>query len=194
MNMDVQKFSMVKFVALLVCVLGVGSALAKWDGHTIEKPEQDSRGYYKIANEANLAWLSDSSNKFVREFKYKKMLEAVEADMVSKDGVTPAKFTTYKRLNELGEQVAFTDSAEFKKYVVDRLDSIADDPKSFCSDSLKKALWDKAPYKDYIKSYLNTARNVGNIPVKINATTIIIFRLFFIFNTLFLSIHNSVEK
>lgn len=170
MNMDVQKFSMVKFVALLVCVLGVGSALAKWDGHTIEKPEQDSRGYYKIANEANLAWLSDYSNKYVREFKYKKMLEAVEADMVSKDGVTPAKFTTYKRLNELGEQVAFTDSAEFKKYVVDRLDSIADDPKSFCSDSLKKALWNKAPYSDYIKSYLNAARNVGNIPVKIDAT------------------------
>lgn len=171
MNTNVQKFSIVKFITLLVCVVGIGSAMAKWDGHSVEKPEQDSRGYYKIANEANLAWFSDTVNNYVREFKYQKMLDAVQADMISKDGgVTPAKFTSYKRLNESGEQVAFADSAEFREYVVARLDSIFEDPKSFCSDSLKKALWNKAPYNVYIKSYLDAGRNAGNIPVKINAT------------------------
>ena len=54
-----------KFVALLVCVLGVGSAMAAWDGDT--KIPRDTTinktKYYLIENEANLAWFADSANR-----------------------------------------------------------------------------------------------------------------------------------
>ena len=65
MKTIIQKFS--KLVALLVCALGVGSAMAAWNG--IDKtPARDTsiggKNYYIIENEANLAWFSDTVNTY----------------------------------------------------------------------------------------------------------------------------------
>ena len=54
------KFALTVALAL---VAGVGQSFAAWDGKSMEKPETEKIGgkqFYLIANEANLAWFSDS--------------------------------------------------------------------------------------------------------------------------------------
>ena len=54
------KFALMVALALLA---GAGSAFAAWDGESKEKPEVqkiDGKDFYLIANEANLAWFSDT--------------------------------------------------------------------------------------------------------------------------------------
>lgn len=127
MNMDVQKFSMVKFVALLVCVLGVGSALAKWDG-TPEMPQMDKNGYYVIKNAGNLKWFADTVNNYILEKKWNAMMTMID-ESDNSDG--------------------FKDSAKTL------LTAIRQDPYSYHSDPEKKALWNKAPYISYLQTAWN---------------------------------------
>lgn len=50
-------------IAALALVAGAGQSFAAWDGKSMEKPETEKIGgkeFYLIANEANLAWFSDS--------------------------------------------------------------------------------------------------------------------------------------
>ena len=54
------KYALMVALALLA---GAGSAFAAWDGESKEKPEVqkiDGKDFYLIANEANLAWFSDT--------------------------------------------------------------------------------------------------------------------------------------
>lgn len=54
------KFALMVALALLA---GAGNAFAAWDGESKEKPETekiDGKDFYLIANEANLAWFSDT--------------------------------------------------------------------------------------------------------------------------------------
>lgn len=68
MDKAIQKFSFVRLVSLLVCALGIGSAMAAWDGTSTQKVEKDTvikgKHYFVIENEKNLAWFSDTVNTY----------------------------------------------------------------------------------------------------------------------------------
>ena len=54
------KFALIAVFALM---MGAGQSFAAWDGKSIEKPQSqkiDGKVFYLIANEANLAWFTDS--------------------------------------------------------------------------------------------------------------------------------------
>lgn len=53
-----------RFCGVFVCaaMLFVGQSFAAWDGQESVRPEQDAKGVFLIKSEANLAWISDSTN------------------------------------------------------------------------------------------------------------------------------------
>jgi len=121
-----------KLVSLLVCVLGVGSAMAAWDGVT-KTPARDTTinktKYYLIENEANLAWFADSANRQAVNAKWNYLV-----DQINKLSLTDEKKADALKLME----------------------AIRQDPYSYYSDEEKRALW--SPYK----SFLESARNQGS--------------------------------
>lgn len=59
----IEKCTVSKFLSIIILsLLGGSPAFAAWDGTSREKPQQDSKGVYLIANEAQLAWISDFTN------------------------------------------------------------------------------------------------------------------------------------
>ena len=59
----IEKRNVSKFLSIVICsLLGVSSAFAAWDGTTKIRPKQDANKVFLITNEAELAWLSDTTN------------------------------------------------------------------------------------------------------------------------------------
>lgn len=59
----IEKRNVSKFLSIVICsLLGVSSAFAAWDGTTKVRPKQDDKSVFLITNEAELAWISDTTN------------------------------------------------------------------------------------------------------------------------------------
>ena len=140
MNTNVQKFSIVKFIILLVCVAGIGSAMAKWDGHSVKEPAKNSAGTYLIANEANLAWFSKAVNDTVRGKKWDAMIAAIDADIESE------KYKDY----------GFSDPEVYKNDVLTLMNAIRENPEAYSKGTEKSALWNKVPYRGYLEKAKGT--------------------------------------
>ena len=123
-----------KFVALLVCVLGVGSAMAAWEGDT--KIPRDTTinktKYYLIENEENLAWFADSANRQAVNAKWNYLV-----DQINKLSLTDEKKADALKLME----------------------AIRQDPYSYYSDEEKRALW--SPYKSFLESARNQGSTIN---------------------------------
>ena len=159
-----KNISFVKILALLVCVLGVGSALAKWDGKPSATAPSitkiDGKDYYMIANEGDLAWFSDTVNNYVLGEKWNAMVSAINAD------ITNETYKTYKyKPDGASDSIFFSDSLEYITFVLALMTEIRKDPDAYDTIPEKRALWNKSPYK----GYLDKARSKGGVKVLMNA-------------------------
>ena len=123
-----------KLVSLLVCVLGVGSAMAAWDGVT-KTPARDTTinktKYYLIENEENLAWFADSANRQAVNEKWNYLV-----DQINKLSLTDEK----------------------KAEAISLMEKIQQDALSYYKDEEKRALW--SPYENLLKNARGRAVNI----------------------------------
>ena len=139
--MNTGKISLARVFALLILMAGFQSVWADvWNGG-IEAPKKQTIGgkeYYVIEKAANLAWFSDSVNKYAIDAKWQKLISLIEAD------TSKAEYKTR----------AFKDSA------ISLMTAIRQDPESYYRDPAKNALWNKAPYTGYLRTAWNTEVNI----------------------------------
>jgi len=140
-SMNTGKISLARVFALLILVAGFQSVWADvWKGN-IEAPQKQTIGgkeYYVIEKAANLAWFSDSVNKYAIDAKWQKLISLIEAD------TSKAEYKTR----------AFKDSA------ISLMTAIRQDPESYYRDPAKNALWNKTPYTGYLRTAWNTEVNI----------------------------------
>ena len=159
-----KNISFVKMLALLVCVVGMGSALAKWDGKPSATAPSitkiDGKDYYMIANAGALAWFSETVNNYVLGEKWNAMVSAINADI---DNDT---YKTYKyKPDGASDSIFFSDSLEYITFVLALMTEISKDPDAYDTIPEKRAQWNKKPYK----GYLEKARSKGSVKVNMNA-------------------------
>ena len=145
MDKTIQKFSFVRLVSLLVCALGIGSAMAAWDGISTQKVEKDTvikgKHYFVIENEKNLAWFVDSVNNYVLEQKWNWLLEKINADTTKTDSARAAMLAL--------------------------MESVKQNPMDYYKDPEKKALI--KPYTNLLESARGLTVGVGDMNAIITA-------------------------
>lgn len=145
MDKTIQKFSFVRLVSLLVCALGIGSAMAAWDGSSTQKVVKDTvikgKHYFVIENEENLAWFVDSVNNYVLEQKWNWLLEKINADTTKTDSARAAMLAL--------------------------MESVKQNPMDYYKDPEKKALI--KPYTNLLESARGLTVGVGDMNAIITA-------------------------
>ena len=132
MNTNVQKFSIVKFITLLVCVVGVGQSFALCTDN-MGKRTIGGKSYWVIESATDLVCFSDTVNNYVLDKKWQEMVKVIEADETT-DG--------------------------FKDSTIELMKAIRQNTEEYYNNPEKKALWDKEPYKTYLSKAYGVSENI----------------------------------
>ena len=132
MNTNVQKFSIVKFITLLVCVVGVDQSFALCTDN-MGKRTIGSKSYWVIESATDLVCFSDTVNNYVLDKKWQEMVKVIEADETT-DG--------------------------FKDSTIELMKAIRQNTEEYYNNPEKRALWDKEPYKTYLSKAYGVSENI----------------------------------